>query len=93
MDVQGPDAEVFEQERKEAAKRALLRGLKFYLNREVPVSWMQLVILSFGGAVGWEGQGSPFAEGDKTITHQIVDRPALVSDTQGLRGVYEAMLC
>lgn len=40
---------------------------------------MQLLILSFGGSVGWEGQGSPFTESDKTITHQIVDRPEVVS--------------
>jgi pescadillo protein len=54
-------------------------GFKFFLNREVPVGWMQLLILSFGGSVGWEGQGSPFTESDKTITHQIVDRPEVVS--------------
>lgn len=53
-------------------------GLKFFLNREVPVAWMHFVVSSFGGQVGWEGEGSPFGEAEKGITHQIVDRPVLV---------------
>jgi len=33
------------------------------------------IIPAFGGAVSWEGDGSPFKERDEGITHQIVDRP------------------
>jgi hypothetical protein len=35
---------------------------------------------SFGGVVGWAGEGSPVAEGDECIAYQVVDRP-----TQGHR--------
>jgi pescadillo protein len=45
---------------------------------QVPLSWMHFVMSSYGGLVGWEGEGSPFPETDRAITHQIVDRPALV---------------
>ncbi len=61
-------------------------GLKFFLSREVPVAWFHFVVASFGAQVGWEGEGSPFGEADKGITHQIVDRPVLVSWIGGGRG-------
>jgi pescadillo protein len=58
---------------------ALFRGLRFFLNREVPLGWLQLCIVSNGGQVGWEGQGSPFNAADAGITHHVVDRPLQAS--------------
>jgi len=54
---------------------SLFRGLKFFLGREVPKEQLSLVIRSFGGAVGWDGEGSPFEETDAGITHHVIDRP------------------
>ncbi len=54
----------------------LFRGLVFYLGREVPREALLLVIRSFGGAVGWQGEGSPLLESDESITHQV-DPPLL----------------
>lgn len=50
---------------------SLFRGLVFFLGREVPREALLLVIRSFGGAVGWQGEGSPIEESDKSITHQV----------------------
>ena len=54
---------------------SLFQGLKFFLGREVPKEQLALVIQSFGGVVGWDGEGSPFDEMDNDITHQVIDRP------------------
>lgn len=56
-------------------RSTLFQGLKFFVNREVPLDWLQLVIISAGGSVGWEGPVSPFDASDMTITHHIIDRP------------------
>ena len=47
------------------------RGLVFYLGREVPREQLLVVIRSFGGAVGWDGEESPFEEESPAITHQV----------------------
>lgn len=47
----------------------------FFINREVPLDWMQICIISFGGLVAWEGAASPYAITDAAITHHVVDRP------------------
>jgi pescadillo protein len=63
----------------EAQKRhRLFRNLTFFLSREVPRGYLELIILSFGGQVGWEGQDSPIAIDDPSITHHVVDRPVLL---------------
>ncbi|CAK0758348.1 hypothetical protein CVIRNUC_002613 [Coccomyxa viridis] len=54
---------------------ALLRGFVFFLGREVPREALLLIIRSFGGTVGWDGDGSPIREYDESISHQVVDRP------------------
>lgn len=54
---------------------ALFRGLRFFCNREVPLSWLQLCVVAHGGQIGWDGTASPFGSSDAGITHHIVDRP------------------
>lgn len=39
--------------------------------REVPREVLLLVIRSFGGVAAWDGAGSPHAEADECITHQV----------------------
>jgi len=63
----------------EAIRRhQLFANLTFYLSREVPRGYLELIILSYGGKVGWEGQDSPIKMDDSSITHHIVDRPKLL---------------
>ncbi|KAL9188387.1 hypothetical protein ACHAXT_006765 [Thalassiosira profunda] len=59
-------------------RHQLFHGLTFYLSREVPRGYLELIILSYGGRVGWEGQDSPIPMDDATVTHHIVDRPKLL---------------
>ena len=49
----------------------------FFLSREVPRENMEFLILCFGGKVGWEGEGSPYAYTSPSITHVVMDRPAV----------------
>lgn len=58
-------------------RRRLFAGLTFFLSREVPRGYLELVCLSYGGRVGWEGPNSPITSSDPSITHHIVDRPKL----------------
>ncbi len=60
-----------------AARGGVFRNLTFFLSREVPRHVLEVVCLSYGATVGWEGKGSPILANDATITHHIVDRPAL----------------
>jgi len=56
----------------------LFKGLKFFLNREIPREPFVFAVKAFSGEVSWDkitGLGSTFQENDPTITHQIVDRP------------------
>lgn len=68
------EQQVFSTQSVDRAKR-LFHNLVFFVNREVPLEWMQLSILSFGGKVGWDGSHSPIRSDNESITHQIVDRP------------------
>lgn len=64
----------------EALKRhQLFHNLNFFLSREVPRGYLELIILSYGGKVGWEGQDTPIAMEDGCITHHVVDRPKLLA--------------
>lgn len=64
----------------DAVKRTrLFGGLTFFLSREVPRGYLELVCLAYGGKVGWEGANSPIAVSDPSITHHVVDRPKLPS--------------
>mmetsp|Transcript_32901 Transcript_32901/g.94480 ORF Transcript_32901/g.94480 Transcript_32901/m.94480 type:complete len:690 (-) Transcript_32901:71-2140(-) len=65
-------------------RRRLFAGLTFFLSREIPRGYLELVCLAYGGKVGWEGQNSPIAANDPSITHHIVDRPKLPSSFDSL---------
>lgn len=60
--------------------RGLYKGLKFFINREVPREPLVFMIRCLGGKVSWDKNlftGATFDESDETITHQIVDRPSV----------------
>ena len=73
------NSEEFKLIQKEQTKREmsskLFSNLAFFVSREVPRESLELCITSFGGIMGWDGEGSPFKENDRRITHHIVDRP------------------
>ncbi|KAL1490747.1 hypothetical protein ABEB36_013394 [Hypothenemus hampei] len=78
------DPNKVEEAKKEAEKvkklKTLFKGLKFFLNREVPREPLVFLIRCFGGEVSWDKVlfiGSTFDENDETITHQIIDRPSM----------------
>lgn len=78
------DSDKIEEAKKEVEKtkklKTLFKGLKFYLNREVPREPLVFIIRCFGGEVSWDKTlfvGSFFDENDESITHQIVDRPSM----------------
>ncbi|XP_053986910.1 pescadillo homolog [Hylaeus volcanicus] len=60
--------------------KTLFKGLKVFLNREVPREPLVFVLRCFGAEVSWDKLlfiGATFDESDETITHQIVDRPSM----------------
>jgi pescadillo len=65
-------------------RRRLFQGLVFFLSREVPRGYLELVCLAYGGKIGWEGPNSPISVNDPSITHHIVDRPKLPSSFDSL---------
>lgn len=65
-------------------RKRLFSKLTFFLSREVPRGYLELICLSYGGKVGWEGEDSPISIKDPTITHHIVDRPKLPSSFDSL---------
>ncbi|KAG5866386.1 hypothetical protein JTB14_021525 [Gonioctena quinquepunctata] len=78
------DAEKIEEVKREAEKiqklKTLFKGLKFFLNREVPREPLVFIIRCFGGEVSWDKTlfvGSTFDDNDESITHHIVDRPSM----------------
>ncbi|XP_034194756.2 pescadillo homolog [Osmia lignaria lignaria] len=78
------DATKLEEARLEAEKvkklKTLFKGLKVFLNREVPREPLVFMLRCFGAEVSWDKLlfvGATFDESDETITHQIVDRPSM----------------
>ncbi|XP_076289348.1 pescadillo homolog isoform X1 [Lasioglossum baleicum] len=81
---QGGDTTKVEEAKAEAEKikklKTLFKGLKVFLNREVPREPLVFVLRCFGAEVSWDKLlfvGATFDETDETITHQIVDRPSM----------------
>lgn len=56
----------------------VFKGLVFFVGRENPLEALVFLVKAFGGAVGWDGEGSPFTVDCPDITHQVVDRPKVV---------------
>lgn len=78
------DATKLEEVRLEAEKvkklKTLFKGLKVFLNREVPREPLVFILRCFGAEVSWDKLlfvGATFDENDETITHHIVDRPSM----------------
>jgi len=65
-------------------RRRLFAGLTFFMAREVPRGYLELISLAYGANVGWEGPNSPISVQDSSITHHIVDRPKLLSSYDSL---------
>ena len=66
-------------------RKRLFAGLTFFLSREIPRGYLELVCLAYGGKIGWEGDdNSPVSIRDTKITHHIVDRPKLPSSYDSL---------
>ena len=63
-----------------AALRSLFENCVVFLGRETPVATLELLVLNCGGKVGWEGEASPLAATDSSITHQVMDRPQIPGD-------------
>jgi hypothetical protein len=74
----------------EGARGHLFRGLVFFLSREVNIEALSFMIRACGGRCGWDGQGSPLAEGDSAITHHVVDRPSVPAPTRALVDAHAA---
>jgi pescadillo protein len=68
------DDESIKLRQQQSIHKDLFKGCVFWLGREVPKYSLEFVIKSFGGKVLWDNLGS---EDDKSITHQIVDRPKI----------------
>lgn len=84
FESQEGNSEKLEEARKEAEAigklKVLFKGLRFFVNREVPREPLVFIIRCFGGEVSWDKDlfvGSTFDENDETITHQIVDRQSM----------------
>jgi len=65
-------------------RRRLFAGFTFFLSREVPRGYLELISLAFGAKVGWEGPNSSFDSKDPSITHHVIDRPKLLSSYDSL---------
>ncbi|XP_076673902.1 pescadillo homolog [Andrena cerasifolii] len=78
------DATKLEEAKLEAEKvkklKTLFKGLKVFLNREVPREPLVFILRCFGAEVSWDKLlfvGATFDESDETITHHVVDRPSM----------------
>lgn len=60
-------------------RKHLFAGLTFFISREVPTGYLDLVSLAYGAKVGWEDEDSTISRKDVTITHIITDRDSIPS--------------
>ncbi|XP_011548300.3 pescadillo homolog [Plutella xylostella] len=78
------DEQKLEEAKLEAEKvkklKTMFKGLKFFINREVPREPLVFLIRCFGGEVSWDKDhfvGATFDESDESIAYHIVDRPSM----------------
>lgn len=93
FNAEDEDPQKLEKAKLEAEKvkklKTLFKGLKFFINREVPREPLVFIIRCFGGEVSWDRDlfvGATFDESDESISYQIVDRPSV--DKQYLSRYY-----
>jgi len=83
---QSKEAVEMQQQLAQASRmKTVFKGLRVFVNREVPLRPLYFTLLCGGATeVGWErgataggssGSGSAFNVGNKTITHHVIDRP------------------
>lgn len=84
FNTEDEDPQKLEEAKEEAEKvkklKTMFKGLKFYINREVPREPLVFIIRCFGGEVSWDKDhfvGATFDESDESIAYQIVDRPSM----------------
>ncbi|KAL7294285.1 hypothetical protein TKK_0012300 [Trichogramma kaykai] len=80
LDSFGSDESMREKIEEVSKLKNLFKGLKVFLNREVPREPLVFVLRCFGAEVSWDKLsfvGATFGEDDESITHQIVDRPSV----------------
>lgn len=84
FNTEDEDPAKLEEAKQEAEKvkklKTMFKGLKFYINREVPREPLVFIIRCFGGEVSWDKDhfvGATFEESDESIAYQIVDRPSM----------------
>lgn len=69
-----------EKAAEERKLKNMFKGLKIFINREVPREPLVFLIRCLGGKVSWDKTlfvGATFDETDETITHHIIDRPSI----------------
>ena len=59
---------------------SLFKNLTFLIGRETPRDSLEFCIRSFAGDAYWGGAGGSKPRNDDDITHEIVDRPALLGE-------------
>ena len=72
-----PEEKEKKEEKKGGQKKRhelLFSRCHFFVSREVPRRILEIVILSNGGELSWEGKYAPYAESDPRVTHVIMDR-------------------
>ncbi|XP_028170771.1 pescadillo homolog [Ostrinia furnacalis] len=84
FNTEDEDPQKLEEAKQEAENvkklKTMFKGLKFYINREVPREPLVFIIRCFGGEVSWDKDhfvGATFDESDESIAYQIVDRPSM----------------
>jgi len=66
---------------KNKKRELLFSRCRFFISREVPRRILEIIILSNGGELSWEGRYAPYPENDPRITHVIMDRDEIPEDS------------
>ena len=77
-----PDEDSAEKKESEASQKKkkhelLFSRCRFFVSREVPRRILEVIILSNGGEISWDGRYAPYPESDPRITHVIMDRDVI----------------